>query len=132
MRNSAGAEPTSYYIRSKHFDRSVWLYNAAPNEALMNYICENFFFPLSKGVEQRYGSGHTDPEDVIQEGVIKCVARISRYDKTKGRAFSFFTRIVQNRGKDCKRSSYRRRKHEIPMCDLVTEQNEEREQEYAA
>jgi len=99
---------SAYYIDPEAFERDLAEYKAGLCAQLLNRICAVYFYPLAHEVLKTLGPGYADPDDCIQEAVEKCVDRVDRYTRANGKPFSFFSVVVKNKIKDCKRKAYRK------------------------
>lgn len=106
-----------YYIDPDDFERDLATYAETKCQDLLNDICAKYFYPLATKVTATYGHGYADPDDLIQEGVGHCVRQIHRFCRADGRAFTFFSGIILNKGKDIRRSIGRRKSREVPIDD---------------
>lgn len=70
-------------------------YNRSKDQKLLNELCKHFL-PLVKYILQS-SSEDPDFDDLVQEGMLRVVYAIPKYEPSKGKAYSFFTTCIKNR-----------------------------------
>lgn len=126
----------SNYIDAVRFTELLIGYQELGCETTLNALIKECFYPLSIGVLRKLPMHFVDPDDAIQECVIRCVDTIGQFNpdhatvnlnstgERSRKAFSFFTTCASNtlKGLYRKEMSLQRTKRNYFM-DLVDKEH---------
>lgn len=108
-------ENSNYYIEPEEFEGALATFAQTRCPELLNEICDKYFYPLARKIIAADGCGYAQPDDLAQESVRTCQLRIDRFDRSRGTAFNFFTKVIKNRIRDVRRSEGRRGCREVSL-----------------
>ena len=135
------------YVDPVRFTELLITYKLTENDIILDRLTRGYFYPLARGVLQKFNMRFVDSEDALQEIVMQCITQIPKFDhehptryKTSSmdpdrKAFSFFTTCAKHcvlganrveKSKADKIKRYRREvidrhsiKHGIPMNKMI-------------
>jgi DNA-directed RNA polymerase specialized sigma24 family protein len=93
------------YINNKDFEKLISSHLENQEDVDIKYEVTICFYLLADNIIKAFNFKLIDRDDALQEGVCACFSKISLFDKTRGKAFNWFTTIILNHYRQLYRSA---------------------------